>query len=101
AALEDGFSTRVSICGYPLSQGQAIRLVLARALIAKPGVLFIDGLLDRLSDDDTADVLQRLETFCEETTIIVSTGRKAIAAWANQALDMSASQWTLDKYQSD
>ena len=55
--LEQGYATRVSICGYPLSQGDAIRLVLARALIAKPGILFVDGLLDRLSDDDTEDLL--------------------------------------------
>ncbi len=98
SSMDDGFATRVSICGYPLSQGQAIRLVLARALIAKPGILLIDGLLDRLSDDDTDDVLSRLETFASETTIIVSTGRKSIAAWANQTLDLGSGQWSLEKF---
>ena len=31
--LEQGYATRVSICGYPLSQSDAIRLVLALSLI--------------------------------------------------------------------
>ena len=98
ASLADGFNTRINISGYPLSQGQAIRLVLARALIAKPGILFVDGLLDRLSDDDTEDVLAKLETFKADTTILVSTGRKAIARWADQTLDAGQSQWELGKF---
>ena len=96
--LEQGYTTQVSISGYPLSQGNAIRLVLARALIAKPGILFVDGLLDRLSDDDTEDVLSRLESFAAETTIIVSTGRKSIARWASQTLDLQNENWALARY---
>ena len=96
--LEQGYTTQVSISGYPLSQGNAIRLVLARALIAKPGILFVDGLLDRLSDDDTEDVLSRLESFAAETTIIVSTGRKSIARWASQTLDLQNENWKLERY---
>ena len=96
--LDEGYATRVSICGFPLSQGDAIRLVLARALIAKPGILFVDGLLDRLSDDDTEDVLSRLESFTADTTVIVSTGRKSIARWARQTLDLQDDSWTLERY---
>lgn len=96
--LDEGYATRVSICGFPLSQGDAIRLVLARALIAKPGILFVDGLFDRLSDDDTEDVLSRLESFTADTTIIVSTGRKSIARWASQTLDLQDDSWTLERY---
>jgi putative ABC transport system ATP-binding protein len=98
STLSDGFATRLSISGYPLSQGQAIRLVLARALIAKPGILFVDGLLDRLSDDDTTDVLSRLESFTDDTTVIISTGRKSIARWASQTMDLQTENWTLERY---
>ena len=86
--LSEGYATTVKICGNPLSQGQAIRLVLARALIAKPGILFIDGLLDRLSDSDTKDVLERLNAFGDTTTIVVATGRKAISKWAKTCLNI-------------
>ncbi len=98
AALEEGFSTWLSVSGYPLSQGEAIRLVVARALIAKPGILFIDGLLDRLSDDDTDDVLSRLEPFNSDTTIVISTGRKSIARWAHRTLDLQTDNWVLESY---
>jgi ABC-type bacteriocin/lantibiotic exporter with double-glycine peptidase domain len=81
--LEDGFKTSLSVSGFPLSTGQAIRLVLARALIAQPSVLLVDGLLDRLSDDDLDDVLSRLEKFASNTTIVIATGRKRIAGWAD------------------
>ena len=98
AALPQGFNTTIKICGYPLSQGQAIRLVLARALISRPGVLLIDGLLDRLSDDDTVEVLSMISSFCDDTTIIVSTGRKAIARWAEQCLHVANDEWGLAKF---
>jgi putative ABC transport system ATP-binding protein len=98
SGLKDGLVTSVSVSGYPLSQGQAIRLVLARALIAKPGILFIDGLLDRLSDNDTLDVLQCLNRFQSSTTIVVSTGRKVIAQWADRNLNIGSPVWELAEF---
>lgn len=100
AGLSDGFNTNLNICGYPLSPGQAIRLVIARSLIANPGILFIDGLLDRLSDDDLDDLLPRLESFASTTTIIVATGRRSVAAWANQCLDLRRDTWEMGSFQS-
>jgi len=95
--LENGLLTKLSISGYPLSQGEAIRIVLARTMIARPGIVFIDGLLDRLSDKDTIDVLKRMDAFDEETTVVISTGRQVIADWADQRLDISTPNWELAK----
>ncbi|MEM9942473.1 MAG: ABC transporter transmembrane domain-containing protein [Planctomycetota bacterium] len=95
ATLPDGFGTRLSISGYPLSQGQAIRLVVARALIARPAVLFIDGLFDRLSDEATEDLLPRLAAFSDQTTIIIATGRREIARWADSCLNIGDQNWAL------
>ena len=95
--LEDGLLTKLSISGYPLSQGKAIRIVLARTFIARPGIVFIDGLLDRLSDEDTLDVLKRLDAFDGETTVVISTGRKVIADWADRQLNISTPNWELAK----
>lgn len=97
-ALPEGFGTKLSISGYPLSPDQAIRLVIARALIAKPGILFIDGLLDRLSDEEAEDLLPRLESFAEATTIIVATGRRSIARWAQHCIDLRKENWGLEKF---
>ncbi len=86
--LDDGLKTRLSVSGFPLSSNQAIRLVLARALIAQPGALVTDELLDRLSDDDLEDVLKRLSFYKSTTTIVLATGRKAIAEWADIKLEL-------------
>ena len=86
--LEEGYHTKLSVSGFPLSSGQTVRLVLARALIARPGSLLIDGLLDRLSDTDLSDVLSRLATYKNETTIVISTGRSAIADWADSIVEI-------------
>jgi ABC-type bacteriocin/lantibiotic exporter with double-glycine peptidase domain len=48
AALPQGLDTEVSPSGAPLSESQARRLVLARALVVQPRLLLIDGTLDRL-----------------------------------------------------
>lgn len=98
AGLPAGYNTELNVSGYPLSQGQAIRLVIARALIAQPGVLFIDGLLDRLGDEDLEDLLPRLETFSKHTTIVVATGRRAIARWAEKSVDLRQAEWELAKF---
>ena len=86
--LDEGINSRLSVTGFPLSTGQAIRLVLARALIARPSALLIDGLLDRLSDDDLDDVLQRLNRYAVDTTFVIATGRKAIASWADVKVEV-------------
>ncbi|MEL7498645.1 MAG: ATP-binding cassette domain-containing protein [Planctomycetota bacterium] len=98
ATLPDDFNTSININGYPLSQGQAVRLVLARAIVSKPGVLIIDSLLDRLSDDDIEDLLPRLNSVLHNTTIIVATGRRSIATWAMNCLEVDQPTWTLSKF---
>ncbi len=46
--LPEGIETRLSPSGRPLSQVQASRLALARALLAKPRLLLVDRALDDL-----------------------------------------------------
>ena len=86
ADLENGFATPLSVSGYPLSTRHAIRLMLARSFIAEPGALFVDGLLDRLSDSDIEDILPRLDKLKSKTTILISSGRTRIVEWANDNL---------------
>ena len=86
--LDRGFETELAINGFPLSTGQAVRLVLARALISQPGTLLVDGLLDRLADGDIADIMDRLQRFHECTTMIIATGRQEIAERADFRIDL-------------
>ncbi len=95
SGLSEGFATRLSVCGYPISPCDAVRLVLARAFISKPGILFIDGLLDRLSDQDIEDILPRIEKLKKETTLVISTGRYAISKWSDRQLNFDNSNLEL------
>lgn len=86
--LPEGLETKLQNSGYPLSSGAAIRLNLARALVSKPSILLVDGLIDRLPDDDIADVLARLESFKSDTTMVIGTGRVAVANWADSKIEL-------------
>jgi ABC-type bacteriocin/lantibiotic exporter with double-glycine peptidase domain len=48
--LPDGLNTGLSTGGAPLSSGQAVRLILARAILSRPRLLLIDETLDHSHD---------------------------------------------------
>ncbi len=48
--LKDGLETWLREDGRPLSSGQVTRLMIARALLVKPGLLIIDELLDTIDE---------------------------------------------------
>lgn len=74
-----GLSTELVCDGAPLSDSQRVRLMIARALAARPSVLVIDGLLDRLSDDLLDPLLRGLQTSDAKSTLLVFTGRRDLA----------------------
>lgn len=88
-AMSDGLDTRLTPTGDPLSDNQAKRLMLARAIVAKPRLLVIDGLLDGFSDDDAERLAAGLLDRERPWTAVVVTGRNAISAMCDQHLDLS------------
>jgi putative ABC transport system ATP-binding protein len=80
-ALPDGLNTKLATGGRPLSGGQAIRLMLARAFAGRPRLLLIDETLDWLDDAEGRD--QALQTVFDPKaswTLLVATNRPDIAA---------------------
>lgn len=65
--------------GNELSDGQAKRLMIARAIAGRPRLLVIDGLLDSLSDAELADVLPTITADSAPWTLIVFTSRTELA----------------------
>ena len=55
--LPEGLNTELQTHGAPLSSSQALRLMLARAMVERPRLLLIDGTLDALPDDALGGVL--------------------------------------------
>lgn len=58
--LPDGIETMLTSSGRPLTETQLRRLMLARALAGRPGLLLVDGILDAFPDDEAEELLQML-----------------------------------------
>ncbi|MBM4094491.1 MAG: ATP-binding cassette domain-containing protein [Planctomycetes bacterium] len=77
--LPDGLNTRLQTNGAPLSTTQALRLMLARAIVGSPRLLLIDGTLDGLPDDALPALLAHLVGRGGPWTALIATGRQAVA----------------------
>ena len=82
--LRQGVRTELVAGGSPLSPGQATRLVLARALAARPRLIVVDGLLDEL-DAEGLELLEAcLDAECERTSLLVLTSLPHVAEWCDR-----------------
>lgn len=78
-AAVDALATELTVGGAPLSAAQGHLVLLARAMVGRPGILIVDGLLDDMSQEWRDAVLA---TLCAEDapwTLIVTTGVPAVA----------------------
>jgi ABC-type bacteriocin/lantibiotic exporter with double-glycine peptidase domain len=76
--LPDGLNSQLQTDGPPLSGSQAVRLMLARAIVGRPRLLLIDGVLDALPDDDLPPLLDNLLDPAAPWTLLVASGRAAV-----------------------
>ncbi|MBX3435171.1 MAG: ABC transporter ATP-binding protein [Pirellulales bacterium] len=91
-AMPEGLDASVTTGGHELSYDQHVRLMLARALAGNPRMLLIDGLLDGLPDPLLAKILPRLSSTAGELTLIISTGRREVAAALSRVVNLDPSQ---------
>jgi ABC-type multidrug transport system fused ATPase/permease subunit len=73
--LERGLGTPVGERGATVSGGQLQRLALARALVARPGIVVLDEALSQLDADTARLVRRRLAESHPSTTVIEITHR--------------------------
>ena len=76
--MPDGLNSVLQTNGAPLTQSQALRLMLARAIVGRPRLLLIDGTLDALPDETLREVLSRLAGDGIPWTLLVATGRDSV-----------------------
>ena len=74
--LPSGLQTKLSPSGFPLRATDAIRLTIARAILANPGLMVLDGSLDRLPEQERAPLVQ---TISNGRTVIVLTHEQNVA----------------------
>jgi ABC-type transport system involved in cytochrome bd biosynthesis fused ATPase/permease subunit len=92
--LPEGLNTRLLTHGTPLSHGQALRLMIARAIVGRPRLLLIDGTLDALSDDALTLVLPHLIGERAPWTLLVATGRKPVIEACQRVVSVGAPAMT-------
>ncbi|MDP8566414.1 peptidase domain-containing ABC transporter [Methylophilus aquaticus] len=86
--LEHGIETELTDFGAPLTYTQLQRLMLARAIIGKPDLMIIDGLLDGLAQHELDQVLNLLKRQETDWMLIVTTRFQHIAQQFQQVLQL-------------
>lgn len=77
--LPDGLETVLTGTGYPLSTNQARLLMAARAIVGRPRLLLVDGLIDALPDHDAERLTRLLVDPDQPWTLLMVTGRRDLA----------------------
>ena len=89
--LPERLDTRCSERGGGLSEGQAQRIAIARALLRKGGILLLDEATSAL-DSETEDMLLRnLTRQTKDKTLIFITHRKTVVEYCDQVLHLTPS----------
>ena len=90
SSLPDGLDTLCGERGSGLSEGQAQRIAIARALLRKGGVLLLDEPTSALDTQTEETLIQRLTSHLAGRTMIIVTHRDATDALCQNVLKISA-----------
>ncbi|MEC9398033.1 MAG: ABC transporter ATP-binding protein, partial [Myxococcota bacterium] len=88
--LSHGIDTRLVANGAPLSSDQLSRLMLARAILAQPKVLLLDGTLDRIRPERLERALNALLCQTRDWTVLVISDRPEILSRCDRVLELTA-----------
>lgn len=84
--FDDGIETPLGEWGINLSGGQKQRLTLARALVRKPKLLFLDDCLSAVDTVTEENILKNLDKELSDTTLVWVAHRKSTLKYCNKFL---------------
>ena len=87
-ALPEGLRTPLGAGGHPLSAGERHRLGLARAFFQNRPIVLLDEITAGLDGDTEALVIDALTRFAHHRTLILTSHRPALIAWADQVITL-------------
>lgn len=87
--LPDGTATIIGENGYGLSEGQAQRISIARALIGRKPVLVLDEATSALDADTELELLKSIASISPRPTCIIITHRPAAINFCDRVLNIS------------
>lgn len=88
-SLPDGMDTQCFEAGAGLSEGQAQRIAIARALLRPGSILLLDEFSSALDAETETMLLERLTTNLPDHTMIFITHREKIIDYCDQVLRLS------------
>ena len=87
-ALPEGLRTPLGQGGHPLSAGQRHRLGLARAFFQNRPIVLLDEVTAGLDEETEATVIHALTRFAHHRTLILTSHRPALIAWADHVITL-------------
>ncbi len=84
--LPNGYNTRIGASGIGISGGQRQRIFIARAVYKNPEFLFFDEATSALDANNEAVIMQNLESFFKNRTVVVVAHRLSTVKNAHQII---------------
>lgn len=88
SSLPAGLDTELDGAGHPLSESQSRRLLLARAIAARPSLLVVDEFLDSLPRERRLALLERLLDPARRWTLVVVSDDPEVAQRCTHVLHL-------------
>lgn len=88
--LPKGINTICGENGIGLSEGQAQRISIARALLCKGNIILLDEFSSALDEKTEKIILERLQKNIEGKTIITVTHRQEVSSICNNILSLTS-----------
>ena len=79
-----GFNTKIGMEGVGMSTGQKQRLLIARAVYKNPEMLFFDEATSALDANNEKEIVQKLDVFFKNKTVVVIAHRLSTVMNADQ-----------------
>lgn len=72
-SLPDGLDTKIYPEGHQISSSNAQKIILARSIVNKPKILFLENPTDKMDEDCTNDIIDFITSKTNRWTVIVSS----------------------------
>ena len=87
-----GISTKIGTAGKGISQGQKQRLMIARAVYKNPNYIFLDEATNSLDANNEKQIVERLDRFFSNRTVIVVAHRLSTVKNADNIIVLEKGQ---------